>query len=281
MILTLPINNIPAMASGGLVTFTLPIGVRHHGFSLFLTSNGSATAANSTTVSRVYVNIDSTLLINWSWTSVYNYYTRKNYSATTGEIPIFFTDPALAGLRNWAAGSIDAKQNISSIQVQVQLGTISTPGMTGAYHFDNVPNRRRAPGWTKANPVWNYFNTPIKKYEQVENLPASGAYDITDVAPTYPLDTLTLFGIGGNITASTLLQLDTVPVFQGTPSAIAQRILQYGIITPTGTIVIPFTYDRQSPRSAARFSTIDWNVTNASTAAIAAGLTVELQLPTI
>jgi hypothetical protein len=269
------------MATGGLVTFTLPIGVRHHGFSLFLTSSGSATAVTTSNVQRVYVTIDSTLLLNWSWTSVLNYYTRKSYAAATGEIPIFFSDPALQGLRNWAAGSIDAKQNITSIQVQVQLGTITAPAMTGAYHFDNVPNRRRAAGWTKALPKWSYFNTPIKKYEQVENLPASGQYDITDVSPTYPLDTLTLFGVSTSITAAMLLQLDTVPVVQATPAAFAQRILQYGVVTPTGSIIIPFTYDKQSPRSAARFSTIDWNVTNGSTLAIAAGLTVEVQLPTI
>lgn len=277
MILSNPINNIPAPASGGLVSFYLPIGVRHHGFSLFLTSSGSATAANATNIQRVRVIVDNVTLIDWDWTSIFNYYTRKGYVAVTGEIPLFFTDPALAGLRNWAAGSIDTKQGITSMQVQVQLGTITAPGLSGLYHFDNFPNRRRVPGATEA---YAYFNTPIKKYAQVENLPASGNFDITDISPTYPLDTITLYGVSTSLTY-VRLQLDSVTIFEGTPTQIAQRILQYGVITPTGTIVLPFTYDKQSPRSAARFSNIDILVTNGSTLAIAAGVGIEVQLPTL
>ncbi len=277
MILTNPINNIPAPVTGGLISFYLPIGVRHHGFSLFLTSSGSATAANATNTQRVRVIVDNVTLIDWDYASVFNYYTRKGYVAVTGEIPIFFTDPALAGLRNWAAGSIDTKQGITSMQVQVQLGTITVPGLTGVYHFDNFPNRRRVPGNAES---FAYFNTPVKKYAQVENLPASGNFDITDIAATYPLDTLTLYGVSTSI-SYVRLQLDSVTIFEGTPQAIAQRILQYGVVTPTGTIVFPFTYDKQSPRSAARFANIDILVTNTSTLGIAAGVGIEVQLPTL
>ncbi|MDE2020852.1 MAG: hypothetical protein KGJ13_10995, partial [Patescibacteria group bacterium] len=145
MIITDIINNIPAPVSGGLVSFYLPIGVRHHGFSLFLTSSGSATAANATTINRVRVIVDNVTLIDWDWPSIFNYFTRKGYSAATGEIPLFFTDPALAGLNNWAAGAIDTKQGITSMQVQVQLGTVTAPGLTGVYHYDNLPNRRPIP----------------------------------------------------------------------------------------------------------------------------------------
>jgi hypothetical protein len=278
MILTNPINNIPAPVSGGLVSFFLPIGVRHHAFSLFLTSAGSATAVSSTNLQRVRVIIDNVTLIDWDWASIYNYFTRKGYSAATGEIPIFFSDPALAGLRNWAAGSIDTKQGITSMQVQVQLGTITTPGLSGSYHFDNFPNQRRVGMSTP--PTYAYFNTPIKKYAQVENLPASGNFDITDISPSYPLDTITIYGVGSNITYLRC-QLDSVTIFEGTPAQIAQRILQYGVVTPSGTIVLPFTYDKQSPRSSARFSNIDILVTNSSTSGIAAGLGIEVQLPTL
>jgi hypothetical protein len=279
MIYTNPINNIPAVASGGLCSFFLPIGVRHFGFSLFLFSAGTATAPTTTNLLRVRIIIDNVALIDWDWTSIFNYYTRKGYVATTGEIPLFFADPALVGLRNWAAGSIDTKQGITSFQVQVQLGTITTPTLTGVYHFDQIPNRRRT-GGTPAAPVYTYFNTPIKKYTQVENLPANGNWDITDIASTYPLDTVTIYGVSTSI-SYVRCQLNSVTVFEGTPLAISQRILQYGVITPTGTIVLPFTYDRQSPRSAARFSNIDILVTNTSGSIIAAGVGIEVQLPTL
>lgn len=277
MILTNPINNMPTVASSGLLSFFLPIGPRHHGFSLFLFSAGSATAPSTTNFLRLRVIIDNVTLIDWDWTSIFNYYTRKGYTAVTGEIPIFFSDPALKGLRNWAAGSIDTKQGITSMQVQVNLGVITTPSLTGVYHFDNFPNRRRVPGKPGQ---YAYFNTPIKKYAQVENLPASGNFDITDIAPTYRLDTITIYGVSTNI-SYVRCQLDSVTVFEGTPAQIAQRILQYGVVTPTGTIVLPFTYDLQSPRSAAQFSNIDILVTNTLAGVIAAGVGIEVQLPTL
>lgn len=273
------VSNIPTVASGGSVTFNLPVGIRYHGINLYLSSAGTRTAVNSTKLSRIRVLVDTVTLIDWDWPSIVLYANRRGISLSTGQIPIYFTDPLLVGLRNAYAGSIDTKQGISNVQVFVQLGTVTTPSLTGELIFDNFPNQQmvNSGGGRKLQA----FNTPILKYTQVENVPTSSNYSITDIGNDYPLDTITLYDpalTNTNITYLTL-NLNKVKIFEGAPADLADELKAYGITTPTGTIVLPFTYDRFSPVSAAGFTNIEIQVNCSS--AIALGIAIEKQLPSI
>lgn len=271
------ISNIPAVASGGSVSFNLPVGVRMHGFNLYLSSSGSRTAVNATKLTRIRVTVDTVLLIDWDWPSIYLYAKRRNITLSTGQIPIYFTDPLLVGLKNAYAGSIDTKQNISNVQVFVQLGTVTAPTLVGELIFDNLPNLQRVPG---KGPNMAPFNTPIQKNTQTENLP-SGSYNITDIDNSYPLDTVTIYdpALSSTLITALTLSLNKVVIFEGAPADLADELAAYGIATPAGSIVLPFTYDRFSPVSAAAFSNISIQVTTSGP--IAVGVSVERQLPTI
>lgn len=273
------ITNIPTVASGGSVTFNLPVGIRYHGFNLYLSSSGTRTAVNSTKLSRIRVLVDTVTLIDWDWVSVLLYAQRRGITLSTGQIPIYFTDPFLVGLRNAYAGSIDTKQGISNVQVFVQLGTVTAPTLSGELIFDNFPNLmpRRGEAGRQMVP----FNTPVLKYAQVENVPTSSNYSITDISNDYPLDTITLYDpalSATNITYLTL-SLNKVKIFEGAPADLADELKAYGITTPTGTIVLPFTYDRFSPVSAAAFTNIEIMVNCSS--GLALGVAIEKQLPSI
>jgi hypothetical protein len=269
------ISNIPTVASGGSVTFNLPVGIRYHGFNLYLSSSGSRTAVNSTKLSRVRVLVDTVTLIDWDWPSLLLYAQRRGITLATGQIPIYFTDPLLVGLRNAYAGALDTKNGISNVQVFVQLGTVTAPTLSGELIYDNLKNVRNQGGDMVP------YNTPILKYAQVENVPTSSNYSITDINSAYPLDTLTIYDpalSATNITYLTL-NLNKIKIFEGTPADIADELKAYGITTPTGTIVLPFTYDRYSPQSAAAFTNIEIQVNCSS--GLALGVAVEAQLPSI
>lgn len=264
------INNIPAVASGGSVSFNLPVGIRYHGFNLFLSSAGTRTAVTSTNFQRIRVIVDTVTLIDWDWTSLQLYALRRGISLSTGQIPVYFSDPLLSGLPNAYAGSIDTKQGITNVQVYILLGTITTPTLVGELVFDNFPNLRADR---------TAFNTPIMKTAQVENIPSGSGYQITDISNAYPLDTITLYN-GADVQITYLrCSLNNTLIFEGLPADLAREFLAYGVLTPVGSIVLPFTYDRFSPRSAAAFTNI--NITVNSTGAFAAGIAVESQLPSI
>jgi Viral coat protein P2 N-terminal domain len=274
------ISNIPALQSGGQATFNLPIGIRYHGFNLFLSSSGVRTAVSTTNFQRLRVIINSTTLIDWDWPSIQYYALRRGISLAVGQIPIYFADPLLKGQRNANCGTIDTKQGITNVQVYIQLGTITSPSMTGEIIFDNFLNTKPVIG-ANGQPTGATvgFNTPIMRLTQVENVPVSANYDIFDIAPSYPIDTITLYnGADANISQVTLL-LNKVIIFQGIPADIAREFMAYGIQTPAGCIVFPFTYDGFSPNSAAAFSAIDIYVNCAT--AFPCGISVEYQLPSI
>lgn len=268
------INNIPAVASGGSVSFNLPIGIRYHGFNLFLSSAGNRTAVNSANFQRIRVIVDTVTLIDWDWTSLQLYALRRGIALSTGQIPVFFADPLLVGQRNANAGTIDTKQGITNVQVYVLLGTITTPSITGELIFDNFPNigpnmqGKMAP-----------YNTPIMKTAQVENIPLINGYQITDIANSFPLDTITLYNGADAAITYLRLALNSVVIFEGVPADLAREFATYGVITPIGAIVLPFTYDRLSPVSAAAFSNIA--ITVNSNVAFGCGIAVEVQLPSI
>jgi hypothetical protein len=267
------ISNIPSISSGGSATFNLPIGIRYHGLNLFLSSSGTRTSVTSTNFTRLRITIDTVVLVDWDWTSLQNYALRRGISLATGQIPLYFADPILAGLRNAYAGTIDTKQNITNVQVYVLLGTITSPSLTGELIFDNMPNIKRG-----ANGAQVAFNTPIIKTTQQENIP-SGNYTITDISNGYPLDTLTLYnGADAQLTYIRTVLNNNV-IFEGTPSDLAREFLSYGIYTPAGTVVLPFTYDRMSPTSAAAFTTIAIYVTSSN--AFTCYVAVEAQLPSL
>ncbi len=273
------ISNIPTVGTGGSVTFNLPVGIRYHGFNLYLSSSGSRTAVNATKLARVRVLIDTVTLIDWDWVSILLYAQRRGITLATGQIPIYFTDPLLVGLRNSYAGSVDTKQGISNVQVFVQLGTVTAPSLSGELIFDNFPNQMQKGRGSNREMV--NFNTPILKYTQVENVPTSSNYSITDIGNDYPLDTITIYDpvlSATNITFLTL-NLNKVKIFEGTPADLADELKAYGITTPTGTIVLPFTYDRFSPVSAAAFTNIEIQVNCSS--GLALGLAIEKQLPSL
>lgn len=268
------INNIPAVATGGSVSFNLPVGIRYHGFNLFLSSAGTRTAVTTTNFQRIRVIVDTVTLIDWDWTSLQLYCLRRGIALSTGQIPVFFSDPLLVGQRNAYAGSIDTKQGITNVQVYVLLGTITTPTLTGELIFDNFPNVMPDGKGGKTA-----FNTPIMKVAQVENIPLINGYQITDINNAYPLDTITLYnGADANITYLRAALNNTV-IFEGIPADLAREFMAYGIVTPPGSIVLPFTYDRFSPVSAAAFTNIA--ITVNSSAAFAAGIAIESQLPSI
>lgn len=271
------IQNIPTVASGGSVTFNLPVGIRYHGLNLFMSSAGTRTAVTSTNLTRVRIIVDTVALIDWDWPSIQNYALRRGIPLSVGQIPIFFTDPFLVGLRNAYAGSIDTKQGISSVQVQVILGTVSTPSLSGELIYDNLPNLR--PQKVNGARAMVPFNTPIMKTAQVENIPTVSGYAITDISNAYPLDTITLYsGSDANLTYLRCL-LNNTTIFEGSPTDLAREFLSYGVVTPPGTVVLPFTYDRFSPTSAAAFTNISIIVNSSAT--YACGITVEVQLPSI
>ncbi len=272
------INNIPSVASGGSVTFNLPTGIRYHGFNLFLSSSGTRTAVTSTNLSRLRVIVDTVTLIDWDWTSIQLYALRRGISLSVGQIPIYFSDPLLAGQRNANAGSIDTKQGITNVQVYVLLGTVTSPTLVGELIFDNFPNvmpRRQANG-TRVNTA---FNTPIMKTAQVENIPTVNGYQITDISNAYPLDTVTFYNAADANLTYLRCSLNNTVIFEGIPADLAREFLAYGIITPIGSIVLPFTYDRFSPVSAAAFTNI--SITVNSSATFSMGIAVEVQLPSI
>lgn len=272
------INNIPTVNSGGSVAFNLPVGIRYHGFNLYLSSSGARTAVNTTKLLRVRVLVDSTVLIDWNWNDILLYASMRGITLATGQIPIYFTDPLLVGLRNAYAGAIDTKQAINNVQVQVILGTVTTPSLSGQLIFDNLPNMKRVKG------VNTLFNTPMLRYSQVENVAASANYSITDIPNGYPLDTLviysqTLSGTEIGYISYLTLSLNKVKIFEGTPADLADELAAYGIHTPTGAIILPFTYDRFAPVSSAQFKAIEIML-NCSTAT-AFGVTVQTQLPSL
>jgi len=269
------INNIPSVASGGSVSFNLPVGIRYHAFNLFLSSSGVRVPVTTTNFQRLRVIVDTVTLIDWDWTSLQLYCLRRGISLSAGQIPVHFTDPLLVGLRNAYAGSIDTKQGITNVQVYVLLGTITAPTLTGELVFDNFPNLM--PSGNGNTQI--AFNTPIMKTAQVENIPNVTGYQITDINNAYPLDTVTLYN--GADAAITYLRasLNNTVIFEGQPADLAREFLAYGIATPVGSIVLPFTYDRFSPRSAAAFTNIAITV-NSSTS-FACGMAIEVQLPSI
>jgi Viral coat protein P2 N-terminal domain len=277
MKITNAINNIPAIQSGGSVTFNLPVGIRYHGFNLFLSSAGVRTAITATNLVRVRVTIDTVTLIDWDWTSIYLYATSRSIPLSIGQIPIFFTDPLLVGLRNAYAGSIDTKQGITNVQVYILIGAVTTPTLTGELIFDFLQNTK---------PVWNAgvktvvaSNTPLMKTAQVENIPLVNGYQISDISNNYPLDTLILYNGADAFITYLRLALNGLVIFEGAPQDIARDFITYGIINPVGSIVLPFTYDRFSPNSAAAFTTIA--ITVNSNTAFAMGVAVVTQLPSI
>lgn len=273
------ISNIPAVATNGQVQFNLPIGVRYHGFNLFLTSAGNPVAVTTANFSRLRITVDSVVLMDWDWPSLQYYALRRGIALSTGQIPVYFADPLNKGQRNANAGTIDTKQGISNVQVLITLGTITTPALVGELIFDNFQNVKPQIKGGKPTGAMVAFNTPIQKLTQVENVPINAAYDISDIPPNYPLDTLTLYnGADANITYVRLF-LDKVLIFDGTPANLAREFLAYGIYTPAGTIVLPFTYDGFAPNSSALFSTIDLYVTCVT--AFACGIAIEYQLPSI
>jgi hypothetical protein len=267
------INNIPSVASGGSASFNLPVGIRYHGFNLFLSSSGARVPVTTTNFQRLRVIVDTVTLIDWDWPSIQYYALRRGISLSTGQIPIYFTDPMLVGLRNAYAGSIDTKQGITNVQVYILLGTITAPTVVGELIFDNFPNVSNAGGKQTA------FNTPIMKTAQIENIPLITGYQITDINNAYPLDTLTFYN-GADVNIYYLrASLNNTVIFEGIPADLAREFLAYGVVTPIGTIVLPFTYDRFSPVSAAAFTSL--SITVNSSAAFAMGIAVEVQLPSI
>lgn len=271
------ISNIPTVASGGSVSFNLPIGIRYHGFNLFLSSAGTRTAVTSTNFQRLRVIIDTVTLIDWDWTSIQLYAARRDIPLSVGQIPVFFSDPLLVGQRNAYAGSIDTKQGITNVQVYCLLGTITTPSLTGELVFDNMPNVMPQMVNGKRTPV--AFNTPIMKTAQVENVPISTNYAVTDINNAFPLDTITFYNQADNFITSLRCLLNNTTIFEGVPGDLAREFWSYSIATPIGSIVMPFTYDRYSPVSAAAFTNISIYV-NCSTA-FAMGIALEVQLPSI
>lgn len=268
------INNIPAVATGGSVTFNLPIGIRYHGFNLFLSSSGARTPITSVNFQRLRVIVDTVTLIDWDWTSIQLYALSRGISLSTGQIPIYFSDPLLCGQRNAYAGSIDTKQGITNVQVYVLLGVITAPTLVGELIFDNFPNLMPDGKGGKIA-----FNTPIMKIAQVENIPLINGYQITDIMNSYPLDTIMLYN-GADLSITYLrCALNNTVIFEGIPADIAREFAAYGIVSPIGSIVLPFTYDRFSPTSAAAFSNLA--ITVNSSAAFACGISVQYQLPSI
>lgn len=274
------ISNIPAVATGGNVIFNLPVGGRIHAFNLFLSSAGVRTPVTTVNLQRVRVTVDTVILIDWDWTSIQLYAFRRGIALSVGQIPIYFTDPMNRGQRNANTGSLDTKQGISNIQVFVQLGVITTPSIAGEYIYDNFTNTKPQIGADgKPTGAMVAFNTPIMKSTQTENVPISANYNIDDIAPSYPIDTITLYNSADVFITSCRLQLNKVVIFEGVPADLAREFLAYGVVTPPGSIVFPFTYDGFAPNSAAGFTTIDIFVT--STTAFACGIALEYQMPSI
>lgn len=273
------INNIPVIQSNGSVQFNLPIGVRYHALNFFLSSGGARVAVTTSNFSRMRITIDSVVLVDADWPTLQLRALRRGISLATGQIPVLFSDPLLAGQRNANCGSIDTKQGITNIQVYIQLGTITSPSITGEMIFDNAPNVRPEIVNGKRTGNLMAYNTPIMISTQVENIPINSNYDITDIPAAYPLDTITLYNNADFNISYIRLFLNKVLIFDGIPSDLAREFLSYGIYTPPGSIVLPFTYDRFAPTSAAGFSSIDIYV-NCSVA-FACGVALEVQLPSI
>ena len=277
MKITNAINNIPAIQSGGSVTFNLPVGIRYHGFNLFLSSAGVRTAVTAANLTRVRVTIDTVTLIDWDYASLFLYAQSRGIPLSVGQIPVYFTDPLLVGLRNAYAGSIDTKQGITNVQVYILIGAVTTPTLTGELIFDFLQNTK--PVWTNGVKSIQASNTPLMKTAQVENIPLINGYQIADISNNYPLDTLIMYNGADAFITYIRLQLNGLVIFEGSPQDIARDFLAYGIQNPVGSIVLPFTYDRFSPNSAAAFTTI--SITVNSTTAFAMGLAIVTQLPSI
>lgn len=276
------ITNIPSANTNSLLSFNMPGGIRLHGFNLYLLSSNVRTAVTTTVLQRIRVSVDTVALIDWDWTSCLLYALRRGISLSVGQIPIYFTDPLLVGLRNAYAGSIDMKQGIGNIQVQLQLGTITAPSVTGELIYDNFPNIKPGTGADKGKMVT--YNTPLQKVTTTEVVPTATGYTFQTISSKWPLDTITVYDPA--LSASAIanitwvyLALNKVPIFQGAPLDLADEFKAYGVKTPAGAIVFPFTYDRYSPLSAAEFNSIDLTV-NCSTGQ-PYGVSIESQMPSI
>lgn len=276
------ITNIPSANTNSLLSFNMPGGIRLHGFNLYLLSSNVRTAVNTTNLQRIRITVDTVNLIDWDWPSCLLYALRRGISLSVGQIPIYFTDPLLVGLRNAYAGSIDMKQGIGNIQVQLQLGTITAPSITGELIYDSFPNLM--PQKTATGRTMVPFNTPLQKVTTTEVVPTAQGYTFQTIQSKWPLDTITIYDPALSASAISsitwiYLALNKVPIFQGAPLDLADEFKAYGIKTPAGAIVLPFTYDRFSPVSAAEFNSIDLTV-NCS-AGQPFGVSIESQMPSI
>lgn len=279
------IANIPPANSGSPLSFNLPGGIRLFAMNLYISANGVRVPLTATNVQRVRIFVDTVTLVDCDLASLLIEASRRGISLTTGQLPIYFADPLLVGLRNANSGTIDMKQGIGNVQVQVTLGTITTPSLTGELIYDNQQNIGPVFNKKAGKSIMQLFNTPLNRKSLTENVPTAAGYTFQTIYnPAYPLDTIVVYDPAfsvANISQITYLtlSLDKVPIFQGAPLDLADEFKSYGIVTPNGTIVLPFTYDRFSPGSAAGCVTCELNV-NCS-AGQAYGVSLITQMPSI
>lgn len=225
------INGIEGIVVGGTATANVPINRRYHSLKVIVSEALSALAVDVVSKVRLYVN--GQIMRDLTPAQYIAIASLNGITASTGEIPIFFSEPWRATVLGEEATSWDLfEQTKCTLEITFKTG-INSPQCKVLASYDYG---RNVSGNTN-------FLSIIKQLVQTYNAP-SGQYDLVTIPVSNPLQRIHLSASTGTITNVDVYR-DNEKVHEGSDVQNSMFLKDYKLVGTAFTYPIVFDYEQQ------------------------------------
>jgi len=219
------ISGIIGVVSPGVATLNLDVNKRYHRMSFYTMAGSTPALVNPTTViTSIQFSVGGVVVRDITPAQILAIAAANGYTPSTGELPIFFSEPWRRFTQHETVTSWDMfGQSTFQIRMIIASG-LTNPSVTGNYEFDYF--RNATPSTTAGQPD-TPFLSPIKQHSLSFPVP-SGVYDITNIPTDYPIHRIWLNGGGAGTISYVQVIADGNTVHEGSNVSNNRFLQQYG-----------------------------------------------------